>query len=234
MSQRKEKRKKGPDDRRADRQNERERSLAEWIPKTALGKKVHAGEITSIDEIFDKNIAILEPEIVDSLMELEEKIIEFSKTTRVTRAGRRFSFRASVLVGNKNGFVSLGIAKDMEKWPAVRKATRQAKLNLVRVRRACGSWECTCGLGHSVPFKVTGKVSSVRVTLLPAPKGTGLVVGDNIKDVLRFAGISDVWSNCFGSTSTKLNFVRAAIEALRNTSKMKASNEIVKKAERKR
>jgi len=218
----------------ARRKDDKEKTLAEWIPKTELGKKVRAGEITSIEEIFAKNLPILEPEIVDTLLDLDEKMVDFKKTTRMIMAGRRFSFRASVLVGNHNGYVGIGIAKDVEKFPALRKAKRQAKLNLVKVRRGCGSWECTCGLGHSVPFKVTGKCSSVKIVLLPAPKGTGLVVGNNIKDVFEFAGIVDVWSNSSGSTDTKLNFVRAAIDALGKTTKMKASNEISKKEEKKK
>ncbi|MBN1941369.1 MAG: 30S ribosomal protein S5 [Candidatus Diapherotrites archaeon] len=215
-------------------EDEREKNLANWIPKTEIGKKVRAGEITKIEEIFEKNKSILEPEIIDSLLELEEKMVDFKKTTRVTRAGRQFSFRAAVLVGNKNGFVGLGTAKDKERWPAIRKATKKAKLNISKIRRGCGSWECTCGLGHSVPFRVTGKASSVKVTLIPAPKGTGLVAGDNIKEVLQFAGITDVWVKSFGSTSTKLNFVLATLDALKQTTKMKASNEIIKKDEQQR
>ncbi|MDD5148300.1 MAG: 30S ribosomal protein S5 [Candidatus ainarchaeum sp.] len=217
----------------ARKKDDREQALAAWVPKTGLGKKVQAGEITSMDEIFAKNLPILEPEIVDSLLELEEKMVDFKKTTRVTMAGRKFSFRAAVLVGNRNGYVGLGIAKDTEKYPALRKAKRHAKLNLVKVRRGCGSWECTCGLAHSVPFKVNGKCSSVKIALLPAPKGTGLVAGQNIKDVFEFAGITDVWSNTSGSTDTKLNFVSAAIDALGKTTKMKVSNEIAKKEEKK-
>ena len=216
------------------RQTEREKDLSEWVPRTALGKSVAAGKITSIEEIFEKNIPILEPEIVDTLLELEEKVIDSQKTTRMTMAGRKFSFRSAVLVGNRNGYIGLGTAKDTEKWPAVKKAKRRARLNVVRINRGCGSWECTCGTQHSVPFKVSGKSSSVKVTLLPAPKGTGLVVGDTIKDVFRFAGITDVWSNCFGSKDTRLNFYRAAIDALEKTTEMKASNEIMKKDEKKK
>jgi small subunit ribosomal protein S5 len=207
----------------------RQRELAKWVPKTALGKKVLAGEISSMDEILKANKPIMESEIVDYLLPLEEKMIEFRKTTRVVRAGRKFSFRVAVLVGNKNGFVGLGTAKDTEKWPAVKKATRKAKLNLVRVRTGCGSWECTCGTGHSVPFKVTGKNASVRVSFLPAPRGTGLVAGDAIKDVLEFAGIRDVWAKVRGATDTRLNFAKAAIDALGKTTKMKVSNAIEKK-----
>jgi len=212
--------------------DKRAAELAKWVPKTELGKKVLKNEITSMDEILAGNQPVLEAEIVDSLTPMEEKMIEFKKTTRVVRAGRKFSFRVSVLVGNKNGYVGVGTAKDTEKWPAVKKATRKAKLNLVKVRTGCGSWECTCGTGHSVPFKVTGKNASVRVTFLPAPKGTGLVAGDAIKDVLIFAGIRDVWTSVEGATDTTLNFVKAAINALSKTTKMKVSNEIGNKGEK--
>lgn len=210
----------------------RESDVEKWVPKTALGKKVLAGEITSLDEIVKGNQPILEPEIIDYFLPLEEKMIEFRKTTRVVRAGRKFSYRAAVLVGNKNGFVGIGTAKDMERWPALRKASRKAKLGLVKVRRGCGSWECTCGTAHSVPFKVKGKCGSVKVVFLPAPKGTGLVVGDAIKDVLVFAGVNDVWTKVVGATDTNLNFVRAAIDALSKTTKMKVSDAIGKKAEK--
>jgi len=222
------------DEERAQKAKERkEKQLAAWVPKTELGKKVLAGEITSMEDIMKANKPVLEAEIVDYLMPLEEKMVEFKKTTRVVRAGRKFSFRVSVLVGNKNGFVGIGTAKDNEKWPAVQKATRKAKLNLVKVKTGCGSWECTCGEGHSVPFKVNGKNASVRVTFLPAPKGTGLVAGEAIKDVLRFAGVRDVWTKVRGATDTRLNFIKAAINALENTTKMKVSDEIERKSKRK-
>ena len=222
---------------RAEREKEkterdREQTLANWVPKTTLGKKVRAGEITSLDDLFKDNKPVLEPEIIDSLLQLEESLVDVKKTTRVVRAGRKFSFRVAVLVGNRNGFIGLGVGKDTEKWPAVKKAAKNAKLNLVQIARGCGSWECTCNTHHSVPFKVTGKSAAANVTLMPAPKGVGLVVGDNIKQVLRFAGITDVWSKTTGATSTKLNFIKATIDALTKTTKMKASDEIAKKRER--
>lgn len=216
---------------RSTRMTEKEKNLSEWVPKTALGKMVQRGEITSIEQIFEKNMPILEPEIVDSLLEVEEKIVDTKKTARVVRSGRKFSFRITVLVGNKNGCVGLGVAKDVEKWPAVRKAARNAKLNLIKVARGSGSWEeqMQAKAFHSVPFKVKGKCGSVRVTLLPAPKGTGLVTGDNIKDVFRFAGITDVWSKTSGATDTKLNFLRATVNALAQTTKARASDDVVNK-----
>ena len=211
------------------RLNERERTLQQWVPKTDLGKRVQNGEIASLDEVFDKNLTVLEPEIVDSLVSLDEKVVDFKKTTRVVRAGRKFSFRVTVLVGDHNGHIGIGTAKDTEKLPAITKATKKAKLNMVRVRRGCGSWECTCGTHHSVPYKVEGKTASVRVILRPAPKGVGLVVGDNIKDVLKMAGVSDVWGKTKGATATKLNFVLAAKDAMAKTAKMKVSDDISNK-----
>ncbi|MDO8428702.1 MAG: 30S ribosomal protein S5 [Candidatus Diapherotrites archaeon] len=206
-----------------------EAHLLQWVPKTELAKKVRNGEITTLDQLFAINLPIMEPEIIDTLSEFEEKVVDVTKTARVVRAGRKFSFRVSVLIGNKQGYIGLGIAKDKEKWPAVRKAIRDAKMHLVKITRSCGSWECVCNTQHTVPFKVIGKNASVRLTLMPAPKGVGLVVGDHIKDVFRFAGITDVWSKTYGHTRTKLNFVQAAIAALQETNKAKLSDDIEKK-----
>jgi small subunit ribosomal protein S5 len=82
---------------------------------------------------------------------------------------------------------------------------------------------------HSVPFKVVGKYGGVSVTLMPAPKGTGLVVGKNIRKVMEFAGVRNVWSKARGSSATKLNFVNAAINALEQTGKARLSDDIEKK-----
>ncbi|HZX34511.1 MAG TPA: 30S ribosomal protein S5 [archaeon] len=213
----------------------RQRAVSEWVPATDTGRKVKNGEISSLDEFFSKGFKIMEPEIVDALVpELKEKLVEFSKTTRITRQGRNFSFRAAVLVGDGEAFIGLGTAKDKEKYPAISKATRNAKLAIRKVRKSCGSWECRCRERHSVPFNVTGSCGSVRVKLMPSPKGTGLVVGDNIKDVFVFAGIKDVWSKCFGRTSATLEFVTAAVNALHATNNVRLSEDIAKKLEEKR
>ncbi|MCX8158558.1 MAG: 30S ribosomal protein S5 [Candidatus Diapherotrites archaeon] len=205
---------------------EREKKLDQWIPNTELGKKVKNGEISSIDEIFDNNLKIKEPEIVDILIpNLQQKQIDIKKTARVTSAGRKLSFRVSVIVGDGDKYIGLGTAKDKEKWPATNKASKKAKLNLVRVKKGCGSWECNCDGFHSIPFKVDGKCSSVRVTLLPAPKGVGLVAGDAIKDVFRMVGIKDVWVKTKGNTRSTLEFVAATIDALSKTAKMRRKNE---------
>ncbi|MFA5126190.1 MAG: 30S ribosomal protein S5 [archaeon] len=210
--------------------SERQTVLNNWVPKTELGRMVKSGKITTIDEVFDKGLKILESEIADSLLKLEDSLVQVARTTRVTRAGRKYSYRADMLVGNRAGFIGVGSAKDADRFPAINKAKRIAKLSLIRVYRGSGSWEeQSTDDKHSVPFKVTGKAGSVRVTLMPAPKGTGLAVGKTIKPVLELAGIKDVWARTKGRSTIQLNFVQAAIDALSQTSKMKASKDIERK-----
>jgi len=209
---------------------ERERNLANWTPKTDLGRMVKEGKITTLDEIFDKGYKIMEAGIVDTLTRLEDEVLDVAKTTRVTTAGRKFSYRAVVLSGNKNGFIGLGTAKDTDRFPAIEKAKRVARLNLVRIYRGSGSWEeQPTDDKHSVPMKVVGKAGSVRVSVMPAPKGTGLAVGKNIRSVFVLAGIKNVWSKGKGRTSIKLNFVRAALDALIKASEMKMSKDLERK-----
>ena len=209
---------------------EREKALSEWVPKTELGKQVQSGKITSIDEIFEKGLKVREPEIMDTLLKLEDIVVDVAKTTRVVRAGRKFSYRAAILTGNKDGYIGIGTAKDVDRFPAINKAKRKARLNLKKINRGSGSWEeQPTEDKHSVPFKVIGKCASVIVTLMPAPKGTGIAVGQNIRDVMILAGIQNVWGKAKGRTSIKLNFVQAAIDALQKTSEMKSTKDIERK-----
>lgn len=195
-------------------------SLEEWVPKTRLGWMVKEGRIASIKEIFDSNMIIKEPEIVDYLLpDLKHEVVDVNIVQKQTDAGRLTRFRVMVVVGNFDGYVGIGLGKAKQLRRAIDKAIREAKLNIVPVRRGCGSWECSCHEPHSVPFAVTGKAGSVRIRLIPAPKGTGLVVGDAAKVVLRYAGIQDVWTWTKGETRTTINFVAAAYDALRNTYK---------------
>ena len=218
------------EEKRIQREENRQKSISDWVPKTEAGKLVRAEEIKTLDELFAKGHKVLEPEIVSILVpDLMEKMVDFKKTTKVTRQGRNFTFRAAVLIGDGNSYIGLGTAKDKEKFPAINKATRNAKLALKKVRKGCGSWECRCKESHSVPFTVTGKSASVRVTFMPAPKGTGLVTGDSIKSVLMFTGIKDVWSRTQGNTGSTLDFVAAAIDALNSTNNVRLSEEMASK-----
>jgi len=203
-----------------------------WIPKTELGKRVKTGEISSLDDIFKLGKKIMEPEIIDCFVpDLSMKIIDVKKTTRVTRAGRHFSFRVSVIVGDGNGHIGVGTGKNIERIVAQEKAIKDAKLNIVPVRRGCGSWECNCSKKHSVPYKVMGKCASLRVELLPAPNGIGLAVSDTIKPIFDLVGIKDLWSNTRGATDTKLNFTRATIDALYKISDLRTKDKEVEEKE---
>jgi small subunit ribosomal protein S5 len=196
----------------------------EWEPKTNLGRIVKEGNITDIDEIFERGLPIMELEIIDTLLpDLEEEVMDVNLVQRMHKSGRKVNFRVIVAVGNKNGYVGLGQGKAKEVGPAIRKAVDDAKYNIIKVRRGCGDWGCVCGKEHTVPFKVEGKVGSVRVTLMPAPGGVGIVLGNVGKTILRLAGIDDVWSQTRGQTQTTINFAGAVFQALKHLSTVKAN-----------
>lgn len=190
----------------------------EWVPITGLGRKVMAGDFASFDEILASGLPIKEAGIVDAMLpDLSDEVLCIDMMQRMTDSGRRIKFRAVVVVGNKDGYIGFGQGRDVQVGTAIKKAIVNAKLNIVKVRRGCGSWECGCGKRHSVPMEVTGKAGSVTVTLKPAPKGIGLVTGDVGKKVLALAGIHDVWVNTSGNTRTTLNYAKATYNALRET-----------------
>ena len=220
-------------------------NLAQWTPKTVLGKKVKNGEIMDINTIFDSGYTIREAAIVDALLPMLESDMlmigqsrgkfgggqrrAFKQTQRKTKEGNKPSFATMAIVGNRNGFVGLGYGKSKETVPAREKAIRNAKLNLFKIARGCGSWECGCRTPHSIPYMVQGKTGSVSITLMPAPKGKGLVVEPEVAKMLRLAGIKDVWSRTGGQTGTKINLAFATEIALRNLMKMKVTSDIIEK-----
>lgn len=193
-----------------------------WVPKTRLGKLVEEGEIKTIAEALRTRLPLREAEIVDILLpDLGDEVLDVNMVQRMTDSGRRVRFAITTVVGNSNGYVGLGKAKGKEVGPTIRKAIDNAKLNIIEVRRGCGSWECGCGAPHSLPFEVSGKEGSVRVTFKPAPRGIALAVGDVAKPVLRLAGIKDVWAFTKGHTKTTTNYAAAAFEALKKTAEMR-------------
>jgi small subunit ribosomal protein S5 len=202
----------------------------EWEPKTNLGSMVKEGQITNIDEIFDKGLPIMELEIVEKLLpDLKEEVMDVNLVQRMHKSGRKVNFRVIVAVGNQNGYMGLGQGKAKEVGPAIRKAVDNAKFNVIKVRRGCGDWGCVCGREHTVPFKVEGKSGSVRVTLIPAPGGVGLAIGDVGKTILGMAGIDDVWSKTRGQTQTTINFANAIFDALKQLTMVKAPTKDLKK-----
>jgi small subunit ribosomal protein S5 len=208
----------------------------EWVPKTKLGKDVLEGKIKSIDEIFEAGTKIKEPEIVDKLLNLKTDIIWIGgspgkgggikrtptrRTARMHRSGRRYKISALVVVGNEDGYVGVGKSSGTTHQIAIEKATQKAKLNIIPVMRGCGSWKCRCREPHSIIRKTEGKEGSVKVILLPAPRGAGIVASDELKKLFRLAGINDIWTRSFGKTKTRMNHVLAAFNALKNLNSSK-------------
>ena len=118
------------------------------------------------------------------------------------------------VVGDGHGHVGLGYGRAAETLPAKEKAIRKAKLNVVKIARGCASFDCSCDEEHSIPLTVKGKCGSVRVQLMPAPQGTGLVINDEMKKILRAVGIKDVYSKTAGKVNTTFNTAKALMMAL--------------------
>ncbi len=215
----------------------KEKMIEEWVPKTLLGKKVKNKDIKELGEILDKGLPILESEIVDALIpELENDLLligqskgkfgggqkrVFKQTQKKTREGNKPRFATIAVVGNRDGLVGIGYGKSRETVPSREKAFRNAKLDIIKIRRGCGSWQCSCGSAHSIPFKVEGKCGSVRIKLMPAPKGTGLCIEKECAKILELGGIKDIWSKTEGQTKTKMNLIYACFDALKNLMKTK-------------
>jgi len=214
-----------------------------WVPKTELGIKVKSGEIKDISDIAGKGLKFLEPQIVDMLLpNLESSLLSIGQskgkfgggkksiwrqTQKKTKEGNKPNFGCLAVVGNKNGYIGIGFGKSKETMPAREKALRNAKLNLISVRRGCGSWECGCENAHSIPFKVKGKCSSVEIELTPAPLGTGLCIEEECKKLLEAAGIKDVYSRAVNSKN-RLNLMYACFDALKELSRTKVSENDIK------
>ena len=211
----------------------RTKMLEEWTPKTELGRKVKAGEITTIEEVMNSGKKILESEIVDAVIpNLESDFINvgqakgkfgggqrriFKQTQKKTKDGNRISFNALAVVGNRDGYVGVGSGGSKETVPAKDKALRNAKLNIMQIGRGNGSWESETPEPTSVPFAINGRSGSVRVTFMPAPPGTDLVIEKELKKIFRLAGIKDVWSKSKGQARQKFNLVAATMKALKQT-----------------
>lgn len=208
------------------------RSVASWVPKTKLGKEVREGKIKSIDEILDSNRKILESEIADSLLTLESDLLlvgqskgkfgggkrrAWRQTQKKTMEGNVVTFSCMAVIGDRKGHVGLGFGKAKETLPSRSKALRNARLNIIKVTRGFETQEHKGNNPHTVPFVVEGKCGSVRIKLIPAPRGTGLVIGDEGKKVLKLAGIEDVYAVTKGQTRTTFNVAKAIMFALQKT-----------------
>lgn len=201
--------------RTTDRSKER---VEAWVPHTKLGRMVSEGKFSSLEEVFMEGMKIHVPEIVDVLLpDLQEEVIDINLVQKQTDAGEKSRFKAIVAVGNRDGFLGLGSGKAKQVRNAIEKAAIDARLKITMVRRGCGSWECGCGKPHSLPFQVKGKCGGVDITLIPGPRGLGLVANKEAKLILGLAGIKDCWTRSSGSTQTIPSFSHAVLDALKKT-----------------
>lgn len=133
----------------------------------------------------------------------DDDVVKIYRCSKVVKGGRRFSFAALVVVGNRNGGVNIGYGKANEVPSAVEKGRKQASRVLMPVKLQ----------GSTIPHEVTGRFGASRVRLLPAREGTGVIAGKSVRAVLELAGVGDCLTKVYGSTSPK-NLVKATFQAL--------------------
>ncbi len=197
-------------------------NLAEWKPKTKVGELVKKGEIVNIEQIFMMGKPIKEVEIIDMLLpNLEDKVIEIASVQRMTKNNRKQKYRATVIMGDRNGHVGIGVGKDVEAKPAIQTGIRDAKQHLISVNLGCGSWECNCGTRHTTDLSTSAKCGSGEVILRPAPRGVGLAASATVRSVLELAGVKDMWTFTKGRTRDKYNMAMATFNALKKLNEMK-------------
>ncbi len=134
---------------------------------------------------------------------LEDTVVKVFRCAKVVKGGRRFSFGALVVVGDRAGTVGIGYGKANEVPQAVEKGIKEAKRLLYKVAL----------VGRTIPHQVTGKYRATRIALVPASPGTGVIAGSSARAVLEFAGVQDVLTKVYGSTSAK-NVVKATLDGL--------------------
>ena len=140
-----------------------------------------------------------------SKLDLKETIVNIRRVAKTVKGGRNMRFSVTIVVGDGNGHVGVGLGKAQERPEAVRKATEDAKKNLIYVPT----------VGTTIPHRNVGVFGAGRVLIMPAAEGTGVIAGSSVRTVLELAGIKDVRAKSIGSNNTA-NMAYAAIEGLKN------------------
>jgi small subunit ribosomal protein S5 len=197
---------------------ERKEQEEVWTPRTSLGVMVNTGKITSMKEIYENGYRIQESGIIKKLLPgIKTEVIDVGIVQKQTTNGEYTRFKALVAAGDESGWLGIGQGKSKQMRIAIEKATNAAYLAVSPVKLGCGSWECRCDQPHSVPFKVRGRGGSVTIEIIPGPRGLGLVAGGNIRNLLKLAGLKDVWTKSKGSTNTMNSTSKAVLNCLRQT-----------------
>jgi len=144
--------------------------------------------------------------IIDaSKLDLKESIVNIRRVAKVVKGGRNFRFSVTMVVGNEDGYVGVGLGKALEIPEAIRKGIEDAKKNLIYVPR----------VGTTIPHRSVGLYGAGKVLLMPAAEGTGVIAGSSVRTVLELAGVKDVRAKSIGTNNSR-NMANATIKGLKD------------------